>query len=160
MSVRLVWLVILLYSDVGVAQQLHVVINGKAYHFDNKRDWNEKNYGLGFEYDFAPRGNWIPLLTGSSFKDSNSHTSRYLGAGIKRRFLFGKDPKGLHLDVGVVGFAMTRRDYNNNDPFLGALPFVSLGNEFVAINATYIPKVHPKFVSLLYFQLMIRLAEF
>jgi len=160
MNFKLIWLVMLLYTSEAMADQVHVVINGKAYHFDRDRDWNENNYGLGFEYDFTPQGDWIPLVTGSSFKDSNKQTSRYLGGGAKRRFLFGKDPQGFHLDVGLVVFAMTRKDFKNDDPFIGVLPFISLGNEIVAINATYIPKTDPKLASLLYFQLMFKLAEF
>jgi hypothetical protein len=44
--------------------------------------------------------------------------------------------------------------------FLGALPFVSVGNHFFAVNATYIPQVTPKTSALVYFQLMFKLAEF
>ena len=148
------------FSDRVFADQLHLVVNGKSIHTDNRRNWNENNYGLGFEYDFKRRGDTIPLVTGSSFKDSNKQTSNYLGGGVKHRFQLDNNPDGLHVDVGVVGFVMTRHDFKNNDPFLGALPFVSFGNERLAVNATYIPKVSPKMVSLFYFQLMIKLTEF
>ncbi len=142
------------------ADQLHGIINGKAYHFDRSRNFNESNWGVGFEYDFERSGNWIPLLTGSTFKDSNDQTSNYLGGGTKYRFMLGSGSSGLHLDAGIVAFLMTRKDYNNEDPFFGALPFISVGNEYVAINATYIPSVSPKFASLMFFQLMIKVAEF
>jgi len=140
--------------------ELHGIINGKAYHFDRSQDWNENNYGLGFEYDFDQRGDWIPLVTGSFFKDSYNETSTYLGGGVKRRFLFSKDSSGLHADVGVVGFLMTRKDQNDNKPFPGILPFVSIGNEYVAINVTFVPEVSPKFTNLLFFQVMFKLIEF
>ena len=143
-----------------LASELHLIVNGKAYHFDRDKGYNEKNYGIGFEYDLDQRGNWIPLVTGSTFKDSNEQTSNYLGGGVKRRFMLGKDKKGLHVDAGILGFMMTRKDRNDNDPFLGALPFVSVGNDFFAVNATYIPQVTPKASALMYFQLMFRLAEF
>ncbi len=142
------------------ADTLHGIINGKAYHFDRSRNFNESNWGVGFEYDFEKSGNWIPLLTGSSFKDSNNQTSNYLGGGTKYRFKLGQDDTDLHIDAGVVAFLMTRKDYNNENPFFGALPFISVGNEYVAVNATYIPKISPKHASLLYFQLMVKLIEF
>ncbi len=151
---------ILLLPDVLFADQLHGIINGKAYHFDRSRDFNESNWGVGFEYDFEQSGNWIPLVTGSTFKDSNNQTSNYLGGGSKYRFMLGSGDSSWHLDAGVVAFLMTRKDYNNENPFFGALPFVSVGNEYVAINATYIPSVTPKFASLMFFQVMIKVAEF
>jgi hypothetical protein len=151
---------LLLLPGTGLASELHLILNGWSYHFERDRGYNENNYGIGFEYDFNQRGNWIPLITGSTFKDSNEQTSNYLGGGAKYRFLLGKDKKGLHIDAGAVGFVMTRKDRNDNEPFLGALPFVSVGNHFFAVNATYIPQVTPKTSALVYFQLMFKLAEF
>ncbi len=142
-----------------LGDELHLIVSGKAFHFSDKK-YNENNTGLGFEYDFKERNNWIPLITGASFKDSNSQTSNYLGGGTKRRFRFGSDPKGFHIDAGIFGFVMTRHDYKNNDPFLAALPFVSLGFEWVAINVTYVPKMKPKMVSFVYIQATVKLLEF
>lgn len=149
-----IWII----PELLLADQLHGIINGKAYHFNRSRNLNESNWGVGFEYNFDKRGNWIPLLTGSTFKDSNDQTSNYLGGGVKHRFMLGLGD--LHLDIGGVAFAMTRKDFKNNKPFLGALPFISLGNESVAVNTTYIPKISPKHVRLIYFQLVIKIADF
>ena len=159
MHIKVFLMLIFFLPTLSTASELHLVINGKSYHFDRSQDWNENNYGIGFEYNFEPWSNWIPLVSGSSFKDSFKQTSVYLGAGAKRRYLLGKDPQGMHFDVGAAAFLMRRKDYKDNNPFLGVLPFVSLGNEHVALNATYIPNVSPKFASLLYFQLMIKLAN-
>lgn len=141
------------------ADELQLIINGKAVHLTNK-NYNEKNYGLGFEYDFAPRKHWITFVNGSIFKDSLENTSKYLGGGMKRRYELQQDPNGWHADVGLFGFLMTRVDYHNNHPFFGVLPAFSLGKQWFAINATYIPKVSPKHVNLFFFQLMFRVAEF
>jgi len=81
-------------------------------------------------------------------------------AVAKRRFLLGDDPEGLHVDAGVIGFVMTRQDYKNNDPFLGALPFISVGNSRFAVNITYVPEIVPKMVAFVYFQATFRIAEF
>ncbi len=66
----------------------------------------------------------------------------------------------MHVDAGVIGFVMTRQDYNNNDPFLGALPFISVGNNRFAVNITYVPEIVPKMVAFLYFQATLRIADF
>ena len=148
----------LLFSPLVVADSVHLIINGKAVH-SNKKNFNENNWGLGFEYDFEEEEKWIPFVTGSYFKDSYSETSKYIGGGSKRRFMLEDDKEGWHVDAGMVVFIMTRKNFNNDDPFFGALPFVSIGTSKFAINATYIPRVSPKFESLLFFQASIKLSE-
>jgi hypothetical protein len=154
-------LFVLLFScGAANADELHIIVSGKAIHFDSEVSYNEKNWGLGFEYDFEPRNKWIPLVTGLSFSDSFERTSKYLGAGAKRRFQLTDDPDGMHLDAGVFGFVMTRQDYKNNKPFIGVLPFISIGNNRFSVNATYVPNIAPKMVAFVYFQATIKIAEF
>jgi hypothetical protein len=142
------------------AGELHVVLNGKAIHLD-KGDYNENNWGLGFEYDYNPEAKWITFINGSFFQDSNDNTSTYFGPGMKRRYQIGSAMGAdWHFDYGVIAFLMTRKDYKNNNPFPGVLPFISLGTRNVSLNATYIPRVSPKHKQLLFFQVMVRIAEF
>jgi len=142
-----------------VADELAVVLNGKAIHL-KEGNYNERNWGLGFNYDLNERNKWVRFVHGSTFKDSNNQTSNYLGGGTKRRFHLETDPDGWHVDVGVIAFVMTRHDYHNNNPFLGALPFVAVGKSWFTVNATYIPSISPKHVDLLFFQAMVRVAQF
>lgn len=153
-------LLLLLISTTINADELHLVLSGKSFHLNTDISYNEKNWGAGFEYDFEPNGNWIPLITGLTFKDSLGRTSKYLGGGAKRRFALSDDPNGMHFDAGVFGFVMTRYDYRNNSPFLGALPFVSVGNSRFSANLTYVPEVVPKMVAFFYLQATVRIAEF
>lgn len=142
------------------AEELYAVINGKSVHLDDG-NYNEANWGLGFEYDLnQSKKSWIPFFGGSTFKDSNKDTSNYFGGGYKFRTPLSSDKDSWRVDVGVMGFVMTRKDYNNNEPFLGALPFVSFGNAYAMINATYIPQVTQKGSDLFYFQFKFRVAEF
>ncbi len=141
------------------AGELHVVLNGKAIHLDGG-DYNEENWGLGLEYDFAPKGSWIKFVNASWFKDSNYNTSKYIGAGIKRRFRLDNNEDGWFFDAGGIAFLMTRKDHNDNDPFPGVLPFVAVGTGPVTMNLTYIPSVSPKYKELLYFQFLVRVKTF
>ena len=147
-----------LVSPAG-ADELHLVLSGTAIHIGTD-SLNENNKGVGFEYDFDIDENWIPFITGATFKDSNDQTSKYLGAGKKYRFLMSPDPDGLHIDVGILGFVMTRYDYKDNQPFLAALPFISIGNDWIAANITYAPKVDPKMYAFWYVQATFRIFEF
>lgn len=148
----------LLLVQQGYADSVHLVVNGKAIH-EEKLNYNEENWGLGFEYNFAEQNKWIPFITASYFKDSVSNTSKYIGVGSKRRYMLESDKDGWHLDAGIITFFMTRKDYKNEAPFFGALPFVSLGTSKFAINATFIPRLSPKLKSLLFIQATFKLAS-
>lgn len=141
------------------ADDLQIVISGKAIHM-GPNNLNEANYGLGLQYDFTPHRRWIPLVNLASLKDSNSNTSRYIGAGIKRRFNLASDTQKLNFDAGVVGLAMRRPDYNDEKPLFGAIPFVSISNEWGGINATYVPSIEADTLAFWYLQFTIKLMQF
>ncbi len=138
------------------ADELHLLINGKAVHLQSNENLNEDNDGFGFQYDFDDR-DWIPFVNASVFKDSYNETSRYAGIGSKLRFGSGKD--FLHFDAGLFAFVMTRKLYKNGDPFFGVLPVVSIGGENLAINATYVPALDETYGRILYFQAMVRFSS-
>jgi len=148
-----------LSADTAAADELHLLVNGKAIHVNapTGSHLNEKNWGLGFQYDGnVMNKKWIPFITASGFSDSNKNPSYYAGGGALRRF----QGDTLHLDIGAIGFLMTRKNYKNDQPFFGVLPAFAVGTERVSVNMTYIPKVEPKMVALWFFQLKIKLADF
>ena len=152
--------VVVLTSAPARADQWSLLINGKAIHLEELpgTDLNEDNWGAGVQYDFdMTKGKWVPFVTASGFKDSNENPSYYAGGGTVRRFSFGKEKNSLHLDAGVVAFLMIRKDFMSGDPFPGILPVISFGTDRVALNVTYIPKVDPKMVPIVFFQLKIGL---
>ncbi|MFO7602775.1 MAG: hypothetical protein R6X06_03060 [Gammaproteobacteria bacterium] len=139
----------------------NVIINGKAIHTGDApagTTFNEDNWGAGIQYDFDEiDGKWVPFVTASGFSDSFKNASYNAGGGTMRRFKFGQ---GWHFDAGVYAFAMTRKDVNDNAPFLGVLPVISVGTEMISVNMTYVPKVRPKFAELFFFQLKINAEIF
>jgi hypothetical protein len=140
------------------ADQWSLLVNGKAIHLDHPAgtDYNEKNWGAGIQYDFdMTASKWIPFISVSGFLDSNNNPSYYAGGGAMRRFAFGAQKDSLHLDAGIVAFFMIRQGYMDGKPFPGVLPVLSFGTDRLALNMTYIPKVEPKMVPLLFFQLKI-----
>ena len=142
------------------AAQWSILLNGKAVHLEKSTGtkFNEENWGAGVQYDFdMTDSKWVPFVSFSGFKDSNSNPSYYAGGGTMRRFSFGEDKGALHLDAGVVAFLMTRQGFKNGQPFPGILPVVSFGTDRIALNVTYIPQVDPKLVPIFFFQLKIGL---
>lgn len=143
----------------AVASEMSLLVNGKAVHINTPagKNLNEKNWGLGLQYDWdIVNKKWIPFGMVSGFSDSNKNPSYYAGGGALRRFQFD----GTHVDMGAIGFVMTRKGYKDNQPFLGVLPAFSVGTNRVSVNMTYIPKVDPKGVPLWFFQLKINLSNF
>ena len=143
----------------SAADELSLLVNGKALHLGvpDDKHLNEKNWGLGLQYDWDLKDSkWIPFATASGFIDSNKNPSYYAGGGALRRFEYG----GVHADLGAIAFLMTRENFKHDRPFPGVLPVLSIGAGRVALNMTYIPKVEPKAVPLWFFQLKIGMSSF
>jgi hypothetical protein len=108
----LISLLITLPLSSALGGELSAVFNGKSIHVNASEDWNEDNYGLGLEYQFAMHRN-----------------------------LFATDRlNGFYLDAGISAFFMTRKDVDDNKPFPGALPSLTIGNRYAGLNLSYLPK--------------------
>jgi len=121
------------------AGQWDIVLNGKSIHVDADQNWNESNYGLGIEHEFNPEARWVKMALGNGFRDSEDQMSYMGGGGIKRRFRLPIGQRRVHVDLGAIGFFMTRHDVNNNRPFPGVLPAFSVGTRQFSVNVTYLP---------------------
>lgn len=121
------------------AGEWDLVLNGKSLHIDGDKEWNESNWGLGFEHEFNPDDRWVRVAMGSGFLDSEDELSFMGGGGLKRRFRIPVGQRRIHVDLGAVAFVMTRQDVNQNKPFPGILPALSVGTRQFAVNMTYLP---------------------
>lgn len=146
------------------AEGFNLLINGLSTHKYEPEDggeFNEKNWGLGIQYDWKPvKQHWVPFFTISALKDSYKRNSFYAGGGALRRYSLSSIHDDLHFGAGVIGFMMLRKDHHNRKPFLGILPALSLGTDKIAVNATYIPEVEPKLSPLWFFQLKLSFDNF
>ena len=133
-------LLLFISSAPAHAGKLHLVLNGKSFHIDSDYGWNENNYGFGVEYEFNSRSRWIKVAMANGFRDSQDNISYMAGAGLHRRLLVTERFANLYLDAGINVFFMTRQDIDNNRPFPGLLPSVTLGNRYAGINLSYVPK--------------------
>lgn len=124
----------------AVAGEFSAVLNGKSFHIGAEEEWNEDNYGLGVEYEFATESRWKPKLMANGFRDSNDQMSYMAGGGLHRTLYSTERFKSLYIDAGINAFLMTRRDINDNRPFPGILPSLTIGNDYLGMNVTYLPK--------------------
>ena len=122
------------------AAGLSAVLNGKSFHLGATQDWNEDNYGLGVEFEFDSTSRWKTRLMANGFRDSSEKMSYMAGGGIHRNLLSTDRLRGFYIDAGINGFIMTRKDINNNKPFPGVLPSLTVGNKYVGMNVTYLPR--------------------
>jgi hypothetical protein len=123
----------------ALAGQFSAVINGKSFHVGASEDWNEGNYGLGIEYQFATETRWKTVMMANAFKDSNDAMSYMVGGGLHRNLFASEKLAGFYVDLGINAFMMTREDVNDNRPFPGVLPSLTVGNRYVGVNLTYLP---------------------
>lgn len=158
-STRLLLVLALLPAFPASANELQVIVSGRAIHVGSN-DLNENNYGLGLQYDFTANRRWIPLINLASLKDSNDNTSKYIGAGMKRRFRLNSGQQRLNFDLGAAALVMKRPGYNDDKPFLGALPFIAFSNDWGGINATYVPSIEDETLPFWYFQFSLKILEF
>jgi hypothetical protein len=132
--------IIVLTAPHAWAGGINAVLNGKSYHFDSSYDWNENNAGLGVEYQFKQKSPWRKIVMANGFRDSNYNMSYMAGAGLQHRIYETHKLGGFYVYAGLNAFVMTRDDVNNSEPFPGILPSISIGNEKVGFNLTYLPK--------------------
>jgi Antimicrobial peptide resistance and lipid A acylation protein PagP len=97
-----------------------VVLNGRSVHMNATYKWNEDNWGLGIEREFASSSPWIKVALANGFKDSMGDLSYMAGGGLKRRFWVRSDD--FYVDLGGIAFVMTREEVKHNKPFPGVLP--------------------------------------
>lgn len=114
-----------------------IVINGRSVHLNAEKQWNEDNWGLGFEKELNSSARWVATAVANGFKDSMDNPSYMAGMSLKRRF---RAPSShVYFDAGLVGFLMTRHDVRHDAPFPGALPTMTFGARHFAVNVTYMP---------------------
>src|SRR5512134_1274258 len=103
-TTRIVWLLgaaSLLAHGVAAAQSSgtwDVVVNGRSVHVNAAHEWNEDNWGLGFEREFATTSPWVKVALANGFKDSMGNLSYMAGGGIKRRFYVRSND--FYVDLG------------------------------------------------------------
>lgn len=124
----------------ALAGQFNAVVNGKSYHFNSTYDWNEDNIGLGIEHEFDSKSRWRTTVMANGFRDSTENMSYMAGAGLHRRLFETDRLSGFYISAGLNAFIMTRDDVDNSKPFPGILPSISIGNDKVGFNLTYMPR--------------------
>lgn len=140
-AARLTLLALLIVAPAAsaLAGSFSAVINGRSIHVDATENWNEDNLGLGLEYQFATESRWKKQLMVNGFRDSNDEMSYMAGAGLHRTLFASERLNGFYVDAGINAFLMTRQDVNDNRPFPGAVPSLSVGNRHMGFNLTYLP---------------------
>ncbi len=127
-------------TSAALAGKFSAVMNGKSFHFNSTYDWNENNFGLGIEHEFDSKSAWRVMVMANAFRDSTDNMSYMAGAGLHRRLYETERLSGFYVQVGLNAFIMTRDDVDNSKPFPGILPSMSIGNDKVGFNLTYLPR--------------------
>lgn len=133
-----------LFSSVACAGQWNLLMSdrGGAVVENGRSSTRIENKVGGIQYDFGgARQPWITFVVASGFVDTNLDSAYYAGGGLAKRILVTENRDNFHLDAGLLGGVMHRPDYNDGEPFLKAIPILSVGTHAVSLNIAYIPKV-------------------
>ena len=163
-------ILVALFSTPANAGNFSAVVNGKSYHFNSTYDWNDNNIGLGIEHEFDSTSAWRTTVMANAFRDSTDNMSYMAGGGLHRRLFETERLSGFYVYAGLNAFVMTRDDVGGSRPFPGILPSVSIGNEKVGFNLTYLPRkavetttnstiVDPTISGILFVQLKVSLDQ-
>ena len=133
-------LILSLLASPALAGKFSAVVNGKSYHLNSSYDWNENNYGFGVEHQFEQKSAWRTTAMANGFRDSADNMSYMAGAGLHRRIYETDRLAGFYIYAGLNAFVMTRDDVNDSKPFPGILPSISIGNEKIGFNLSYLPR--------------------
>jgi len=121
-----------------------LIVNGYSRHFhvDDKyahTTLNEKNYGLGLEFDYeqSPNDKLRYVNNLGWYKDSLNSTAYYAGGAAFYDVVGNKD---LRFSVGgeITGFYS--ENYNKGKPFIALVPVANLGNSNYSVNFVLIPR--------------------
>jgi hypothetical protein len=133
-------IIVTLQTSPAMAGKSSAVLNGRSYHFNSTYDWNEDNFGLGLEHEFESESAWRTTIMANGFRDSTDNMTYMAGAGLHRQLFSTDRMSGFYVYAGLNAFIMAREDVENSKPFPGILPSVSIGNEKIGFNLTYLPR--------------------
>ena len=139
-KIALLAMLVALQTSPAMAGKSSAVLNGKSYHLNSTYDWNENNFGLGLEHEFDSKSAWRTTVMANGFRDSTDNMTFMAGAGLHRRLFETHRMSGFYIYAGLNAFIMTRDDVESSKPFPGILPSVSIGNEKIGFNLTYLPR--------------------
>lgn len=127
----LLLLVLVMANAQAKDERVYLNVYGLAYHAEmRERDWNEDNTGVGLRMKLSAD----TFVEAGTFKDSMYEWSSYAGAAYQLALL------GNWVKAGAGVFLMSRPSHASGDPFIAALPLVSLTAGPVVTNVTYIPR--------------------
>jgi hypothetical protein len=120
-----------------------------TYHFDQNKNLNALNYGIGIEYQFSN----VSSITAGTFRNSNYETSNYIGM-YWQPFLLGP------IKLGIVAGGFNGYSSNNNGGWFPAiLPALTLENNWIGLNLLIIPTIPNHVAGSFSFQMKFKVFE-
>lgn len=156
-ALRITALCLLCAPGLAAGDQLSLVVNGLSFHYPRHESFNERNYGYGVQYDKVLAHKQTLLAGAGVFQDSYSTQAHYVGLGWTARTL---NLEQLHVDAGavlLVAASSAYREYYGQQVIAVPLPFVTVGNDRVGLNAMYAPKLGNAYASVVTLQLKVGL---
>ncbi len=133
---KISFIVLLLYCTSALAEHTELELHLTSYHFSNRSEFEENNYGVGITHYFKDR--WG--ISAGGFNNSYDDTSVYLGLIYTYDFCSSET---IVCTIGVIGGVVT--GYEGNVSGAGevrpiALPEFKLGYRRYFIKSRFFPE--------------------
>jgi hypothetical protein len=120
-----------------------------SYHFDQNKDFNAVNYGIGVEYKFSS----TTSLTAGQYHNSYHNLTHYIGA-------FWQPIKVGPVQMGfVVGGFNGYTNTNNGGWFPAVMPALSVEGQSVGLNILIIPSIQNHIAGSVAFQVKFKVFD-
>jgi hypothetical protein len=120
-----------------------------SYHFDQKKDFNAVNYGIGAEYKFSSTAS----LTAGQYHNSYHNLTHYIGA-FWQPVRVGPVQMGLVIG-GFNGYTNT----NNGGWFPALMPAFSMESQWIGLNILVIPSIQNHIAGSVAFQVKFKVFD-
>lgn len=144
--------VLLVLTSSAHAGDWFLQVNGRSdHHGKAERELNEGNYGLGLQYNWESSGvGDVNFLAGGTLINSVEDRSWYAGGG--KLWGLWNSPVDVGFIAGLIHYPSAE-----HPTFPAILPMVHVGNEWVGVNAMYIPEVTDEVTAATLYQLLVSL---
>lgn len=120
-----------------------------SYHFDQNKDFNAVNYGIGVEYKFSS----TTSLTAGQYHNSHHNLTHYIGA-FWQPIKLGPVQMGI-----VVGGFNGYTNTHNGGWFPAVLPAFSIESQWVGVSILVIPTIKDNIAGSVAFQLKFKVFD-
>ncbi|MEW5944269.1 MAG: hypothetical protein AB1710_10560 [Pseudomonadota bacterium] len=128
-----------LAEDDQPPSELTIMVDGVSHHFKPKpnRTYRDEHPMFALTYARPAFDSYYYTARAGVIRDSHDNHDTYLTAGFMRRWPLGA---GFNLDASLIAGVIHRKDLNDGNLTIFALPILGIQKDWFQFEVTYVPK--------------------